>query len=74
VHHTDPRTGRIIVTQEGRSVGAEVEGLQRIKALPDVILAEMVHHHFEEDRELIAEIPSELQNERPAFVPPRLED
>lgn len=74
VHHTDPRTGRIIVTQEGRSVGDEVEGLKRIKALPGVILAEMVHHHFEEDRELIGEIPTELQNERLADVPPCLED
>ena len=74
VHHTDPRTGRIIVTQEARSVGEEVEGLERIKALPDVILAEMVHHHFEDDRRLIEEIPSELQSERPAGVPPCLED
>lgn len=49
VHHTDPETGRIVVTQEAGSVHAEVDGLKRIKALPHIILAEMVHHHFEED-------------------------
>jgi nitrate reductase NapD len=54
VHHTDPATGRMVVTIEGESIGAEVETLQRIKTLPDVVLAEMVHHHFEEDEEILA--------------------
>lgn len=52
VHHTDPATGRIVVTQEAGSVHAEVDGLKRIKALPHIILAEMVHHHFEDDPEM----------------------
>jgi nitrate reductase NapD len=38
------------VTQEAESVGAELEGLDRIKAIPNVILAEMVYHYFEDDR------------------------
>jgi nitrate reductase NapD len=50
VHQRDPVTGRIIVTQEAESVGAELEGLDRIKAIPNVILAEMVYHYFEDDR------------------------
>ena len=50
VHHTETATGRMVVTQEAASVQEEVEGLQRIKALPHVVLAEMVHHHFEDDK------------------------
>jgi nitrate reductase NapD len=49
VHHTDPATGRIVVTQEAASVEAEVDGLRRIKALPHVILAEMVQHYIDGD-------------------------
>jgi nitrate reductase NapD len=49
VHHTDPATGRIVVTQEAESVAAQVEGLSRIKALPQVLMAEMVHHYFGDD-------------------------
>jgi nitrate reductase NapD len=48
VHHTDPVTGRLVVTQESDSVHEEMDGLKRIKALPHIILAEMVHHHFED--------------------------
>lgn len=47
VHHTDPSTGRIIVTQEAETTSAEIDGLQQIKALPDVVLAELVYHYFE---------------------------
>lgn len=74
VHHTDPATGRIIVTQEAESIREEVEGLKRIKALPHVILAEMVHHYFEEDTEMIESLPPELENEGLARVPPYLDD
>jgi nitrate reductase NapD len=66
VHHTDPATGRIVVTQEADSVPAEVDGLQRIKALPHIILAEMVHHCFEDDRETIdrsTEVPDFLRDQ-----------
>lgn len=60
VQHCDMETGRIIVTQEAETIPAEVDGLKRIKALPHVILAEMVYHCFEEDSELSASIPPEL--------------
>ncbi len=73
VHQTDRPTGRIVITQEANSVHDEVEGLKRIKALPHIILAEMVHHHFEEDRETLHEIPGDLDDaeglpEVPAFL------
>ncbi len=60
VHHCDTETGRIIVTQEAETIQAEVDGLKRIKALPHVILAEMVYHCFEEDSELSGSVPPEL--------------
>jgi nitrate reductase NapD len=73
VHQTDPATGRIVITQEGRSVHDEIDGLKRIKALPHIILAEMIHHHFEQDREKLHEIPEDLDDaeglpEVPAFL------
>ncbi len=49
VRHTDPTTGRLLVIQEAADVDTEVEGLRRIQALPGIILAEMVYHHFEDD-------------------------
>ena len=51
VHHTDGKTGRIIVTQEADSVQAEIEGLKRIQALPHVVLAEMVQHVVDVERD-----------------------
>jgi nitrate reductase NapD len=59
VHHCDPATGRIVVTQEAETIQAEVDGLKRIKSLPHVILAEMVYHCFEEDSDLMEKIPAE---------------
>jgi nitrate reductase NapD len=51
VHHTDPSTGKIVVTQEAATVEDEVEGLKRIQSLPRVVLAEMVQHYVDlEDR------------------------
>jgi nitrate reductase NapD len=61
VHHSDPVTGRIVVTQEAGTVGEEVAGLRRIKSLPFVTLAEMVYHHFEESDEAVAGLPPELE-------------
>ncbi|MEN8175225.1 MAG: chaperone NapD [Pseudomonadota bacterium] len=46
VHHTDPATGRMIITQEAPDVEAEVEGLKHIRSLPGVSLAELVYHYF----------------------------
>jgi nitrate reductase NapD len=60
VHYSDPDSGRIVVTQEAETIAAEVEGLKRIKALPRVILAEMVYHCFENDSELMEGMPPEF--------------
>jgi len=59
VHHTHPETGRIVVTLEAESISDEVEGLRRIKALPEVVLAEMVYHYFEEDNGILESIARE---------------
>lgn len=73
VHHVDPATGRIIVTQEAPDVAAEVAGLKRLQTLPGVALAEMVYHHFEEDRQMFEGLPDELTREHgAACVPPFL--
>lgn len=73
VHHHDPDTGRIVVTQEAETIRAEVAGLERIKALPAVILAEMVSHYFEDDQEILdGHIPESAQ--APVVVPPFLDD
>ena len=54
VHYTHPDTGKVIVTQEADNVEAEIEGLRRIKALPQVILAEFVCHYLEEESQRVA--------------------
>ena len=61
VHYQDPETGKIVVVQEAESINLEVEGLKRIKALPDIILAEMVKHWFEEDKEMFEGLPQGLE-------------
>ena len=48
VHQVEAQTGRIIVVQQAESVEEEIAGLGRIKALPGVMLAEMVYHVFDE--------------------------
>jgi nitrate reductase NapD len=74
VHHVEPDTGRIVITQEADSVAAEVDGLRRIRAVPDVVLAEMAYHWFEEDGRPVDDIPPELDAEAldsagiPAFL------
>ena len=49
IHYCDPESSRIIVTQESKNTKHEIEGLQRIKSLPHVVMAEMVYHYCEED-------------------------
>jgi len=51
VHYCDIESSRIIVTQESESTKHEIEGLQRIKSLPHVVMAEMVYHYCEETEE-----------------------
>lgn len=45
VHFCDESSGRIIVTQETEDTDMQIAGLQRIKSLPNVVLAEMVYHY-----------------------------
>jgi periplasmic nitrate reductase NapD len=53
VHFEDQDQGKIIVVQEAMSIAAEMNGLLRIKAVPGVILADMLYHYFEEDQEIL---------------------
>jgi len=73
VHHSDPPTGRIIVVQEAPSIRDEVAGLERIKSLPNIVLAEMVEHRFDEDREIIESLPPSLDEGLPD-IPSFLKD
>jgi len=65
VHYQDAASGKIVVVQEAECIRDEVDGLKRIKALPDITLAELVHHWFEEDRELIDAMAPELVDSDP---------
>jgi len=69
VHHTEAASGRIVVVQEAETVADEVEGLKRIKKLPNVIMAELVYHYFAEDDQLVREIPAELDGMTAVNVP-----
>jgi periplasmic nitrate reductase NapD len=53
VHFENPDQGKIVVVQEALSIAAEMNGLVRIKAIPGVILADMLYHYFEEDQEIL---------------------
>ncbi len=63
VHHVDEASGRIVITQEAENVKAEVDGIKRIKKLPHITLAEMSAHFFEDDNEMFAGIPAELEDD-----------
>ena len=76
VHHIEAATGRIVITQEAKTIHDEVDGLKRIRALPGIILAEMSYHNFEDDRELIDAIPADLDEDAldTANIPAYLND
>lgn len=57
VHYTDPPTGRLVATIEADSIPGEVERLRRVQALPHVVLAELVYHHFENDGDIASKHP-----------------
>ncbi len=63
VYYIDAPNGRIVITQEAETINDEVAGLQRIRALPGIILAEMSYHNFEDDTELLEGIPDEFDGE-----------
>jgi nitrate reductase NapD len=60
VHHAQTESGKIVVVQEAASVHDEIDGLKRIKALPDVIAAELVYHYFAEDPSMARDPVAEL--------------
>jgi nitrate reductase NapD len=62
VHQQDPATGRLVAVLEAEDIQAEIDLLKQIQSLPGVAMAEMVTHYFEEDTQLINEIPPELQS------------
>ena len=75
VHQVDETGGRIIAVQEAEDIHAEVDGLKQIKALPHVILAEMVYHYIAEDEKVYEELPPELaEQETSCTVPAYLQD
>ncbi len=74
VFQTDIASGKLVVVQEAASVGAEVEGFNRIRALPHVMAVDLVQHYFEHDNELIDAIPDELNGLEGIHVPAELKD
>lgn len=61
VHQVDEAEGRIVAVQEAADIHAELESIKKIKALPHVILAEMVYHYIAEDDKIYEALPPELQ-------------
>jgi nitrate reductase NapAB chaperone NapD len=74
VCQTDIASGKLVVVQEAASVGEEVEGFKRIRAVPHVIAADLVQHYFEHDNELIHAIPEGLDGLEGIRVPAELQD
>lgn len=76
VHQVDEATGRIVVVQEAPDILAEIEGLKRIKALPHVVMAEMVYHYLADDQQVYDDLPAELaeQDSQACAVPAYLND
>jgi nitrate reductase NapAB chaperone NapD len=74
VFQTDIASGKLVVVQEAASVGAEVEGFNRIRALPHVMAVDLVQHYFEHDNESIDAIPDELNGLEGIHVPAELQD
>jgi nitrate reductase NapAB chaperone NapD len=46
IHQCDRASGRIVIVQEAPDVGAEIAGFSRIRALPNVLSADLVCHYF----------------------------
>ena len=67
VHQVDVASGRIVVVQEAQDIHAEIAGVKRIKALPDVIMAEMVYHYLAEDERAYEAMPPELTEDGEGF-------
>lgn len=68
VHQVDEAAGRIIAVQEAQDIQAEIAGVKRIKALPHVIMAEMVYHYLAEDERTYEAMPPELEEQDDGFA------
>ncbi len=66
VHHTDAAGGRLIAVLEAPDISAEIALLRQVKALPHVMVAEMVYHYLAEDDEQFDDLPDELKEPDPA--------
>lgn len=70
VFHRDDCEGRLIAVQEAADIHAEIDGVKTIKAVPHVIMAEMVYHYFADDAREYDAIPEELAEvDSPVCVP-----
>lgn len=67
VHQVDEKTGRIIAVQEAPDIHSEIDGLKRIKAVPHVIMAEMVYHYIADDKRAYEAMPPELEEQQDGF-------
>jgi periplasmic nitrate reductase NapD len=67
VHQVDEASGRIIAVQEAPDIHAEIDSLRRIKAVPHVIMAEMVYHYIADDERTYEAMPAELQEVEDGF-------
>ena len=67
VHQVDEKTGRIIAVQEAEDIHAEINGMKRIKAIPHVIMAEMVYHYIADDNRTYESMPPELEEKQEEF-------
>lgn len=64
VHQVDEETGRVIAVLEAEDIRAEIARLKEIKALPHVLVAEMVYHYLAEDPNTYDSMPAELAEEQ----------
>lgn len=64
VHQVEEATGRIIAVQEAEDIHAEIDSLKRIKAVPHVIMAEMVYHYIADDERTYDAFPPELEEKQ----------
>jgi nitrate reductase NapD len=66
VHYMEPEAGRLIVTLDTESDNAQVDGLKSIQALPNVILAELVYHRFDEEDDELESIDNSSMHQEEA--------
>lgn len=72
VRQHDRDSGRIVVVQGAPDVGAEIAGFGRIRALPNVLAADLVCHYFGDQPIAEPQLESALASlEAPAPAAPR---